>query len=365
MSNDSYILYGAEISYFTGKVRAYLRWKGIPFEEVLSDAKVYKEVIVPGVGFPVIPVMATPEGEIWQDSTDMIDALEARFPQLPIYPQTPVQRLVAMLLEVYGDEWLVIPAMHYRWHYNRDWAIRQFGAVNAPDASPEEQHAIGEKRAGPFAGAAVLLGAEPHMHQAVETSYEHLLGELDAHFAEHNYLLGSRPSIGDFGLYGPLYAHQYRDPESGKLMQRLAPNVVAWIERMRDVPQPNSGEFLPNDEIPRTLLPILRRMMKEQLPTCVDLAEQFNQWLADNPNEEKIPRVIGKHEFELEGERGQRIMRVYSLWMLQRARRTYLALGGDDKEAADKLLNAVGGEAFKNFVDPPALARAGMSVALA
>ena len=46
-------LYGAEVSYFTGKVRAYLRWAAIPFEEVLSTADVYRQVIVPAVGAPV------------------------------------------------------------------------------------------------------------------------------------------------------------------------------------------------------------------------------------------------------------------------------------------------------------------------
>ena len=32
----------------------------------------------------------------------------------------------------------------------------------------------------------------------------------------------SRPSIGDFGLVGPLYAHQYRDPASGDLITKAA-----------------------------------------------------------------------------------------------------------------------------------------------
>src|SRR5690348_14559955 len=112
-------LYGAEISYFTGKVRAYLRWKGLPFDEFSADATVYREIIVPRVGFAVIPVVVTPDGETLQDSTDIIDALELRHGEPFVHPSSPVQRLVAALLELYGDEWLVIPAMHYRWHHNR------------------------------------------------------------------------------------------------------------------------------------------------------------------------------------------------------------------------------------------------------
>ena len=359
-----YTLYGAEISYFTGKVRAYLRWKAIPFTEVLATAEVYRAVIVPGVGFPVIPVLATPAGETLQDSSEIIDTLEQRHGEPSILPITGAQRLVSALMELYGDEWLVIPAMHYRWHHNRDWALRAFGELNAPDASPEEQFAVGSKRAGPFAQAAVLLGAEPHMQAAVEHSYEGLLAELDAHFARMPYLLGARPCMGDFGLFGPLYAHQYRDPASGALMRRLAPNVVAWVERLRDQPAPRSGEFLSNDEVPETLLPVLRRMAREQLPVLLDSMRCLQQWLIEHPGE-RIPRAIGSHGFELEGQHGQRIVRPYSLWMLQRVLDTRRELTPPQRERADQLLDAVGGAGYRGFQDLPRLARAGLSVALA
>lgn len=357
-----YTLYGAEISYFTGKVRAYLRWKGLPHVEVLARAEVYREVIVPRAGFPVIPVMVTPEGETLQDSTDIIDALEAHHRDHPVVPATGVQRLAAALLELYGDEWLVIPAMHYRWHHNREWAMRAFGEVNAPEASPEEQLELGTRRAGPFAQAAVLLGAStPQMQAAVERSYEGLLAELDQHFAASPYLLGTRPSIGDFGLYGPLYAHQYRDPASGALMRRLAPQVVAWVERLRDAPAPRSGEFLAGDELPGTLAPVMRRMMREQLPVLADSSRLLAEWVVAHPGE-RIPRVIGSHSFELEGEYGERIVRPYSLWMMQRARDVYTSLSPAERERADVWLDSIGGQAFRSFNDPPRLARQGMSV---
>lgn len=364
MANEPYRLYGAPVSYFTGKVRAYLRYKGIPHREILSDAKVYREVILARVGFPVIPVVVTPEDETLQDSTEIIDALERRHPEPSIVPSTPVQRMVAALLELYGDEWLVIPAMHYRWHHNRAWAMEQFGKLSVPDATPERQREIGAERAAPFAKAAVLLGAEPHMHAAIEASYEALLGELDAHFALHDYVLGGRPSMADFGLFGPLYAHQYRDPESGALMRRLAPAVVRWVERMHEPAQAEVGAFLPGDAVPETLLPVLARMMREQLPVLEDSAERLRQRIAEHPNE-RIPRVLGSHSFALGDARGERIVRPYSLWMLQRARDSYVALEGEARAAADQLLGRAGGEAFQRFADPPRLARDGMSVRLA
>jgi glutathione S-transferase len=364
MSIARYKLYGSQISYYTGKARAYLRWKGLPHEEIASDAAVLRDVIVPRVGFAVIPVVVTPDDETLQDTSEIIDELERRHPRPSIQPESPLQQLVAALLEVYGDEWLVIPAMHYRWHHNREWAMQAFGQSNAPHESPERQKVIGAERAAPFAQAAVRLGAQPHMHRAIEASYEALLGELDVHFMQHEYVLGSRPSLADFGLIGPLYAHQYRDPASGEIMRRLAPAVVSWVQRMQEPARPGSGEFLPNDQVPDTLHPVLARMMREQLPVLADTAERLRQWLAEHPGE-RIRRVLGTHTYTLGDAGGERMVMPYSLWMLQRARDVYLGLDGAAREAADRLLMSVGGKGFIEFVDPPRLARHGMSVRLA
>ena len=74
-------------------------------------------------------------------------------------------------------------------------------------------------RASRFAGSLPFIGVTPDTQAGVEASYEALLTDLDAHFAQFDFLFGSRPSIGDYGLIGPLYAHQYRDPASGALME--------------------------------------------------------------------------------------------------------------------------------------------------
>ncbi len=128
-----YEFYGAEVSYFSGKVRAYLRYKRIPFSEITPSREIYRTIIMARVGWPVIPVVVTPEDETWQDSSEIIDNFEARFPEGDIYPEGAKQKLAALLIEAYADEWLKIPAMHYRWTKNRDWAISEFGRLSRPD----------------------------------------------------------------------------------------------------------------------------------------------------------------------------------------------------------------------------------------
>lgn len=149
-----YTLYGADVSYYTGKARAYLDWRGVDYVEELATQQVYRDIILPSVGWPVIPVMKTPDGEIVQDTTDIIEHIEAAEGlSPPAIPDGPVQAFVAQLLQLYADEWLVIPAMHYRWNYNEDWAYQEFGAISAPDRPAPEQYEIGKRNGERFKGA--------------------------------------------------------------------------------------------------------------------------------------------------------------------------------------------------------------------
>ena len=346
--SEQYTLYGGDISYYTGKALSYLRYKAIPFDYLQATRDVYKTVIMPSVGWPVIPVVTTPEKEVLQDTSDIIDALERKFPQAPVTPETPKQKVVALLMEVYGDEWLKLPAMHYRWNHNLDWIVGEFGKLSAPHLDEVGQREVGEQTCRPFRGSLPMLGVTEQTFAAVESSYEALLLELDAHFAKYDFLFGSRPSIGDFGLIGPLYAHQYRDPNSGALMQRLAPNTVKWVLRMMD-PAPLGGEFLADDEVPDTLLPVVARMMREMVPVVHDTMDALAGWAEQNPDEKELPRGIGTHEFTLEAgleneSSDQRAIQPFLQWMWQRPLDAFNSLDAQGQSAVSALLDTAGGK---------------------
>lgn len=338
-------MYGGEISWYSGKLRAYLRYKDVPHQELPSGRDVYKTVILPRVGWPVIPVVITPENEVLQDTSDIIDELERRFVTAPVLPSGPRQKVLALMLEVYGDEWLGLPAMHYRWNHNTEWIIQQFGKLTRPDLDEAAQREAGERACKPFRGSLPFIGVTAETEAGVEASYEALLVDLDAHFAQFEFLFGSRPSIGDYGLIGPLYAHLYRDPASGALMERIAPNVVAWVLRMME-PNPLAGEFLADDEIPLTLLPILQRMIDEQLPVIHSSIGAIDEWLSANPAEQALPRSIGTHSFRIavgsDAEvAGERMIFPFVQWMWQRPYDAFHALSDTEKTQVQAVLAKV------------------------
>ena len=346
-----YVLIGAEASQFSGKARSYLRWKGIDFSETVATPEVYRDIVEPRIGFAVIPVLLTPDDKAVQDTAEIIDYIEHAEKGPSVYPDGPVQKFASLLLELYADEWLVIPAMHYRWNYNERWIIEEFGRTAAPNASPEEQVRIGQVIAAPVKDGAPRVGVSEDTISGIEAHYEGFLADYSAHLRKMPFVLGARPSLADFALFGPLYGSLFRDPVSGERMRRLAPVVADWVERMLKVRR-DGGNLLANDEVPASLHPILKRQMNEQLPVLLDSARALGEWAMAQPKGARIKRSLGTHEFTIGGRRGERNIMSFSLYRLQRVLDQYAAMPESDRQRADRFLEAVGGRALIGLTLP-------------
>ena len=175
-----YRFYGADVSYFTAKVRPALRYKRVPYLELLASPRAYREVIVPRTGLAFIPIVITDRDETWQDTSVILDNLEARFPDPPLYPSDPVLRVLAYLFELYADEFLVLPAMHYRWSFPASIAKARadFAAVNGDPAAAS-------KFADRMSGSIGFLGVSPSSIPGIEAHTRELLAAMSAHLAAH------------------------------------------------------------------------------------------------------------------------------------------------------------------------------------
>lgn len=339
-----YRFYAAEISYFSGKVRPMFRYKGIPYEEILPTPQAYRDVILPRTGLAFIPIVVTPEDRTLQDTSEILDELERRFPDPPVYPPTPVQRVVAYLLEVYADEFGVLPAMHYRWSFPESEAKARadFAAANG-DAEAAGRFADRMKGVLPF------LGVGPASTAAIEAHTRDLLDALSSHLTSHDFLLGSRMSLADLALLGPLYAHLYLDAVPGRLLRETAPVVCAWIERMNH-PVPKSGAFVAADALPATLRPLLELVGRDAVPLLLDNVRAFEAWADTRPAEMvEPPRAVGSHEAGLRGARFPRMTSPYTSWMVQRPYDAYAALGAEARATVDRALAGTGLEALLAF----------------
>ena len=68
-----YTLYLMYISYFSGKMQAYMRYKEIPHRCVELKWGEMVNILYPNTGLMKVPVVQTPEGQWLHDSTPMMD----------------------------------------------------------------------------------------------------------------------------------------------------------------------------------------------------------------------------------------------------------------------------------------------------
>jgi glutathione S-transferase len=308
---DPYVLYAMPASFYSGKARSYLRKHRIDYVERAPGDPRYGGEIEPAIGRWIIPVLQAPDGTVVQDTVDIIEFLDATVPpDRSAFPPGTVQRTVAHVLELFGGEGLLRPAMHYRWDFddtNVDFLAKDFSSVLVVGADDDTRDAVFAFASDRMRGATTAFGVSPELVPAIERSYEEFLALFDAHLAGSPYLLGGRPTIADFGFMGPMYAHLARDPYPSVLMKQRAQRVWRWVERMNapvlDASEYGdcSDELFPDDSVPETLRAMLAYIGEEYLDEAVAQVAAVDAWLADHPDVVDGEVVLGKPKRRLSG----------------------------------------------------------------
>ena len=338
-------LYGAPHSLYTGRARSYLIKAGIPYRESSMSTPHYRNhVLAKAGGRQGVPTLETTDGEVIRDGAAIIDHYEATGGQT-FAPSTPRQRVISLLFDVIGAEGLLRPAMHYRWNFdeqNLDFLRYHFQMIVPPEMADRADGMMDNMR-----NAGRAFGTVEETFALVESLYEELLVILENHFIAHPYLLGGRPCIGDFGMIAPLFAHLGRDPKPLAMMQAMAPHLYRWVERMNRS-DADVGEFvdcslgyLNDDEIPETLVAVLKHLAIDFVPETKAAADCINDWLAgqeDLTPGTEAQRAVGLATFDVRGITVNAIAQPYRFYLLKRVQDEVDSLNDDDRAAAVSLL---------------------------
>jgi glutathione S-transferase len=262
---------GLSISPYSLKVRAYLRYKAIPFEWIDRNRR-NEKLFQRHARVQLIPLVLFPDGEAMQDSTPIIERLEEEHPEPSIHPENPALRFLSALLEEYGDEWCNKLMFQYRWGPKEDArsAAKRIsdlmlrGSVLRP-LQPLLVPLMIRRMVPRMAFAGANETNAPHLQQ----SWFRTVEWLDGHLADRAYLFGGRPAFADFGIWGNLN-QAYSDPTCGRHIRETAPALERWILRMDDPGAEGAFEELD------TLLPTLGPLLEEQV------AGRFLPWSVAN-----------------------------------------------------------------------------------
>jgi glutathione S-transferase len=102
-SNDTPILWHLKVSNYNEKARWALDYKGIPHIRRAGVPGRHAKLARRLTGESTFPVLVL-DGEAIGDSTRIIEALESRWPERPLYPADPTQRREALEFEDFFDE---------------------------------------------------------------------------------------------------------------------------------------------------------------------------------------------------------------------------------------------------------------------
>jgi glutathione S-transferase len=318
-------VWGVSVSYYTGKLEAYLRYKGLAYEmeHPFADQKRIKGL----AGAVQVPLLERDDGRWMSDSTPIIQHLEKEFPERTVLPADPVVRFIALLIEDYADEWLWRSAMHYRWSYEHDREL--LSRVLADEITKYlraprfiRRHLVKRRQLTRWV---LQDGVSDETKEHVEAGFFNAMSAMEAMLKDRPYLLGNTPSIADIGMMGPMLRHFGQDPTPAAIMRNEWPAIAEWVARVWNA-HATAGETSLLDTIPDDS----GLMLKEVAETHM-VQQRENAIAFGNGQTHFKMTVQGCHYKKLPVSR-------YRVYCLERLREQFLELSPEHQDKVKALL---------------------------
>jgi glutathione S-transferase len=209
MTEPKPVLWHIGVSHYSEKVRWALDWKGVEHERREPPPPVHMGLALwwsrgETKTFPVLEL----DRERILDSTDIIGALEARWPEPPLYPGNPADRRRALDLEGFFDENLGPAVRLFGWHHlRRDKEL--LGKVTEVNL-PEPIRGFGPARSGLTAFASTFANlrfkvAEPAAEEEARRVIMKCLDRLEQELDSGEHLVGDSFSVADLTAAALMY----------------------------------------------------------------------------------------------------------------------------------------------------------------
>ncbi len=324
-------VYGLKVSYFTGKLEGYLRYKEIPYEFVPIRIEDFNRTIPEQTGAKQMPAVELPDGRWMTDTGPMIHWFETQYPDPPILPADPAQAFLCHLIEDYADEWLWRPAMHFRWSYpnSAELLSREIIDVMAADlkipawllrrrTKKRQKHNFVDRD-----------GVNERTRGHVEQGYKRLLDLLGRIFETRPFLFGARPTLADIGLFGPCFRHLSMDPDPARIMRETAPGVMEWVYRLWNARASRTGGDLV-EGVPEDIEALLKEIGETHLEAlCANAAA----WADGRDRHDMTIQGVGYADLQTSR---------YRVWCLEELQRRYAELEAGPKAQIAEILERTG-----------------------
>ncbi len=339
MTTSRLRIVGIHGSPYSRKLLAALRYRRLPYSWIVRDSP--EDADLPRPRVSLLPQLIS-DGDggtpvAVTDSTPILRELDRLHPERRLRPPDPVVALLDAVLEDWADEWLTKPMFHYRWAFADDIhrASQILPRWSRPQRSDDEVRIGGGMFAQRQIGRLGVVGSNATTAAVIEDSYHRSLALLSEHLVSKRFLMGSRPGVSDFAVYGQLTQLTGFDPTPSAIALALAPRVVAWVDVMDELSglEPVSEDWITRDAVPATLRALLAEVGRVYVPFLL-------------ANAAAIERGAASVECTIDGRPWTQQPFPYQAKCLTWLRDEHAALSEPDRRAADALLAGSGCEAL-------------------
>lgn len=253
-----YQLFGMDVSPYSVKVRAFMRFKNLPHQWLLRT-KDNETAFREKAKLPLIPLLVTPAGLGLQDSTLIMDFLQQEHPQPSALLINPALNFLAQALEEAADEWLIKPMFHYRWNYEADRIDASMRLAKASVEPGTDPSSYAEKIAAFLMTRREPLGCTSDNAEAIEAQLDETALRLDQHLGEHRFIFGEAISYADFGLASMFY-ELLSDPTPRTRLAKLG-HIQRWVDTVMDGANSHAGVVASWSALSATLTPFLEHLL--------------------------------------------------------------------------------------------------------
>ena len=144
-------------------------------------------------------------------------------------------------------------------------------------------------------------------------------------------MLGTRPSAGDFAIYGQLTQLVWVDPTPARFVAKHSPRLRAWIDRTDDLSGLQGDQWLPRSELRIHLGELIQEIGRVYVPFLIANAKAIQE---------------GREEFEtlIDGQAWAQPVFPYQAKCLEHLRRESISLPADVHHELRSLFNGTGCE---------------------
>lgn len=349
--NTRYEMFIFDISYFSGKLEAYFKFKEISYKRTEVTWWQLASKIVQQTGLMEVPVIHDLLDDIWlSDTTPMIEYFEenrvSRGPKINLIPQCKIQAFFSFLIGDFADEWLWKPAIYYRWRYKEDSELYGRRFVNEFLHSPIIPKFLSRKlikirMTNTYLKKDGIRDKKTAFH--TEKLYLDTLSILEKHFQQYSFMFGNYPTFIDFCLFASMFRHFSIDPTPSKIMRQTAPAVYEWVARMWNVKESKICS-----EDCKLLFPI--GSIPDSWIELLSLVKQYLIYLRHNSNAQRNGKKY--FSFELDNVKYNQVEVVpYRSWRRERLQNKFSQLEENEKQIIEEILTKH--DCWDDFISSP------------